>query len=269
MPQPARNLLGVAGHPVGHSRSPAMHNAALGALGLDWLYVALPLPPELFAEAVVALPQSGFRGINVTVPHKRAAHDLADERSPAVTAIGAANTLTFEGGAIRAENTDAGGLIDALGGSARGLRALVLGAGGSARAAAWALREAGADVSVCNRTRARAKDLACELEVGYVAQPTPSDLLVHCTSVGLDGRTSVPEAVEMLGLSGLDPPPTVVDLVYGVTETPAATWARTGGSRVVEGTEVLVRQGARSLEVWTGRPAPVAEMRAAVEGRRG
>jgi len=105
--------------------------------------------------------------------------------------------------------------------------------------------------------------------VRYVAQPTPSDLLVHCTSVGLDGRTSVPEAVEMLGLSGLDPPATVVDLVYGVTETPAAKWARTGGARVVEGSEVLVRQGARSLELWTGRPAPVGEMRAAVEGRRG
>ena len=200
-----------------------MHNAALRELGLDWLYLPVPIPPALFADTVQALPGSGFHGVNVTVPHKEAAHDLADESSAAVAAIGAANTLTFDGGVTRAENTDAGGLIDALGHLPRGLRALVLGAGGSARAAAWALREAGADVSVCNRTPTRARTLASELEVRYVGQPGPSDLLVHCTSVGLDPSTSVAQAIETLGLAGLDPPPTVVDLVYNNTETPVAT----------------------------------------------
>ncbi|MBA2793325.1 MAG: shikimate dehydrogenase [Thermoleophilaceae bacterium] len=264
-----RTLLGVAGFPVAHSRSPDMHNAALRALGLDWLYVPVPVPPELFAETVRALPASGFRGVNVTVPHKEAAHGIADVRSPAVTAIGAANTLTFDGEVLRADNTDAVGFIDSLGESPRGLRALVLGAGGSARAVVWALREAGADVSLCNRTPARAEKLAAELEVRHVRRPTSSDLLVHCTSLGLDPGTSGAQAIEMVGRRGLDPPPTVVDLVYADTETPVTAWARTGGARVIGGIEVLVRQGARSLELWTGRPAPVAEMRAAVEGPRG
>src|ERR671917_1503020 len=112
-----RTLLGVAGAPVAHSRSPAMHNAALAEMGLDWLYVPLPLPPERFEQTVRALPGSGFRGINVTVPHKLAAHRLADEHTDAARAIGAANTLTFTDGRIAADNTDAGGFLDALGGS--------------------------------------------------------------------------------------------------------------------------------------------------------
>src|SRR5688500_15384496 len=101
-----RTLLGVAGYPVSHSRSPAMHNAALAELALDWLYVPLPLPPERFAETVRALPASGFRGINVTVPHKLAAHAVADRHTDAALAIGAANALTFADGEIRADNTD-------------------------------------------------------------------------------------------------------------------------------------------------------------------
>ena len=261
----SRTLLGVAGFPVAHSRSPAMHNAALRELGLDWLYVPVPLPPDRFAETVRALPGSGFRGINVTVPHKEAAHALADELTVAAAAIGAANTLTFEGGAVRADNTDAGGFLDALGSSPRGSEALVLGAGGSARAVAWALREAGAAVSVWNRTPERAKALAAELGVRHAERPTAADLLVHCTSVGLDPQSSPPEALGMLGLSGFDPPATVVDLVYASAVTPVIAWARAGGARVVEGAEVLVRQGARSLELWTGRTAPLATMRAAVQ----
>src|SRR3954454_7423425 len=98
-------LAGVLGYPVGHSRSPAMHNAAFAALGLDWHYVKLPVPPERFSETVRALPASGYRGANVTIPHKVAALDLADEASPAATAIGAANTLIFEDGRITADNT--------------------------------------------------------------------------------------------------------------------------------------------------------------------
>ena len=133
-----RTLLGVAGFPVSHSRSPAMQNAALAELGLDWLYVRLPLPPERFAAAAAAFGDSGFKGINVTVPHKVAAHDLAAELTPAAAAIGAANTLTYGAGGIAADNTDAGGFIDALGEEPRGWRALVLGAGG--RPAPWSGR---------------------------------------------------------------------------------------------------------------------------------
>src|SRR3954452_24046360 len=112
----ARELTAVAGWPVAHSRSPAMHNAAFAALGMDdWLYTRLPLPPERFAETVRALPASGYRGINVTIPHKEAALELADSATKAAAATGAANTLTFRDGAVEADNTDAQGFLDALG----------------------------------------------------------------------------------------------------------------------------------------------------------
>ena len=158
--------LGVLGWPVAHSRSPAMHNAALRAVGLTgWRYQRLPVAPELFAETVRALPGAGFAGANVTIPHKEAALALADEATAAARAIGAANTLTFApGGAIAADNTDAPGLLAALG-DLRPRSALILGAGGSARAVAYALAQAGAAVAVWNRTPERARALAADLGV--------------------------------------------------------------------------------------------------------
>ena len=261
----APTLLGVAGFPVAHSRSPEMFAAALRELGLDWLYVRLPLAPERFAATARALAASGYRGINVTMPHKRAAHDLADERTAAAVAIGAANTLTYEDGRIEADNTDAGGFLDALGSDPAGTTCLVLGAGGSARAVAWALREAGAaQVSIWNRTAERAADLAADLGLRHVARPEPADLVVNCTSVGLEAGLAGGEAAAAVGIDGLAPPATFFDLVYGADPTPLARWARAGGARVVDGREMLVRQGARSLERWTGRTAPLDAMRAGV-----
>jgi shikimate dehydrogenase len=260
----APTLCGVLGHPVGHSRSPAMHNAAYRQLGLDWRYVRLPVPPDLFAETVRALPASGYRGANVTIPHKVGALRLADAASPAAAAIGAANTLTFAEGRVEAENTDAGGLLDALDRSVDGLRALVLGAGGAGRAAAWALRQAGAaEVAVWNRTPERAMELADDLGVNFAERPRPADLLVNATSVGMAGEDEA-EALAALGLDALAPPPLVADLVYRAdAATPVQHWAQRAGAAVVDGLEVLVRQGARSFELWTGRPAPLDTMRAA------
>ena len=251
---------GVAGWPVAHSRSPAMFAAAFEAVGLpDWRYTALPLAPERFAETVRALAGSGYRGLNVTIPHKEAALALAGEATPAAAAIGAANSLTFEDGAIEADNTDAPGLIAALGEALAGRACLVLGAGGSARAAAWALREAGAEVWVWNRTPERAAAVARDLSVAHAEGPIPCDVLVNCTSVGLGegGR------IEDLPLAGIAPPEVVVDLVYGDAPPPVAAWALERGSRVVDGIEVLVRQGAASFERWTGISAPVENMRQA------
>jgi shikimate dehydrogenase len=258
-------LAGVLGFPVAHSRSPDMHNAAYQALGLDWRYVKLPVPPALFAETVRALPRSGFRGANVTIPHKHAALELADERTPSADAIGAANTLTFtEGGAIEAHNTDAPGFLAAIGENARGLRALVLGAGGAGRAVAWALREAGAaEVAVWNRTPERAKALADDLGVTCVPRPATCDLLVNATSVGLKPRLDEAATLAALQLDELSPPPIVADLVYGHSPTPLLAWAERGGSRTVDGLEVLVRQGALSFERWTGMEAPIDVMRSA------
>jgi shikimate dehydrogenase len=257
-------LCGVLGHPVGHSRSPAIQNAAFAAVGLDWRYVKLPVAPALFDETVRALPASGYRGANVTIPHKLAALGLADDASPAARAIGAANTLTFADGAIHADNTDAAGLIDALDRPLRGVRALVLGAGGAGRAAVWSLREQGAEVSLWNRTRERARALAEELGVSAVERPSGCELLVNATSVGLDPDDG-DEALAALGLGGLQPPATVVDLVYRAdgSPTPVAAWAARAGADVVDGLEILVRQGARSFSLWTGLPAPLDAMRAA------
>jgi shikimate dehydrogenase len=248
-------LAGVLGFPVRHSRSPAMMNAAFAELGIDWLYLHLPVPPDLFAETVRALPGSGYRGANVTIPHKLAAHDLADELTDAATAIGAVNTLSFEGGRITGDNTDAGGLIDALGGE-RPASALVLGAGGAARAAVWALREAGVEVTVWNRTPERASELAGEFGVGAGERPARAELLVNATSIGL----AKGDSLDQLPLVEAD---TVVDLVYGPEPTELVRWAERRGARVVDGLEVLVRQGARSFERWTGRTPPVDTMRRA------
>jgi shikimate dehydrogenase len=253
--------LGVLGWPVRHSRSPAIHAAALAELGLEreWRYQLLPVPPELLAETVRALPGAGFVGANVTVPHKEAALALATEASDAARAIGAANTLTFHAsGAIAAENTDAPGLLDALPDSPRGRTALILGAGGSARAAAWALRHAGADVAVFNRTPERAQRLAADLDVRAADAPEPADLLVNCTTVGLHDADAAP-----VELATLHHYATVVDLVYRPGGTALARAAAERGIPNVDGLEILVRQGALSLELWTGRPAPIGAMRSA------
>ena len=233
-----------------------MMNAAFAELGMDWRYVHLPISPQRFVETARGLPASGYRGANVTIPHKLAARELVDELTPAAEAIGAVNTLSFEGGRILGDNTDAGGLIDALGTEAAGKRALVLGAGGAGRAVVWALREAGADVAVWNRTPRRAEELADDLGVRAVADGEPSDILVNATSVGLRGE----DPTEQLPLAPAD---LVVDLVYGDEPTAVCRWAEARGARVVDGLEILVRQGARSLALWTSKQAPLVAMRAA------
>lgn len=258
------SLAGVLGHPVEHSRSPAMHNAAFEALGLDWRYVKLPVAPEVFDETVRALPASGYRGANVTIPHKEAALALSDDATEAARAIGAANTLTFADGRTHADNTDAAGLLAALPGEPRGMTALILGAGGAGRAAAWGLSEAGAEVSVWNRTPERAESLAAELGVANVDAPVGAELVVNATSVGLQPG----DAVEELPVAWVDPPRVAVELVYGEHETPFTAWARASGAELVDGLEVLVRQGALSFERWTGQEAPIEVMRRAARASR-
>ena len=239
---------GVAGWPVRHSRSPAMHRAAYEALGLDdHHYQRLPLPPELFNETVRALGEAGFAGINVTIPHKERALGLATTGTKRAREIGAANTLTFTDGGIEADNTDAPALLHALGEPPG--TALVLGAGGSARAVVWALRQAGTDVAVLARTRKRAEVLGVRL----VDEVEPAECLVNCTPVGLDDPDAVPAPPEGF--------PTVVDLVYREGGTALIRRAGQAGARTVDGIEILVRQGALSLERWTGMDAPLDAMR--------
>jgi len=269
--------LAVLGQPVAHSRSPAMQNAALDELGLalEWSYEAIDVGPDRFEEVVRSLPGAGFAGANVTLPHKTAALALADRVSDAARAIGAANTLSFTDGSIVAENTDATGIMAALPEPPAEARAIVLGAGGSARAAAWALREAGAEVSVWNRTAERARALAAELGIAVedrdASEPlTPQDfdLLVNATTVGLEqagARAAEAADLEPLPLDrdSIGPWHVVIDLVYGAHETALAELARARGARLVDGLEVLVRQGAASLRVWTGLEPPLEVMRRA------
>jgi shikimate dehydrogenase len=256
--------LGVCGWPVAHSLSPPMQNAALRVAGLaGWRYIRLPLPPELFAETVRALPAAGFRGVNVTIPHKAAALALADSASDTAREIGAANTLTFADGAIHADNTDAPGLIAALP-DVTDRTALVLGAGGSARAVVWALLRADTtDVAVWNRTPERAEELAAALGARAVTAPGRFDVVVNCTSVGLHDPDAtfkaLPLDADSLGAGSL-----VVDLVYRPGGTRLLEAARTRGAGVVGGLEILVAQGAASFERWTGRTAPRQAMREAV-----
>lgn len=244
-----------------------MHNAALAAVGLEgWRYQLLPVPPERFAETVRALPAAGFRGVNVTIPHKRTALALADEATARASAIGAANTLTFEAGRIIVDNTDAPALIAALPFSAAGRTALVLGAGGSARAAVWALRDAGAaEIRVWNRTPERAERLCAELGGTPVATAVPSDLVVNCTSSGLDALDSFKHLP--LTADDLDRFDCVIDLVYREGNTLLIRAALARAIPVLDGLDILVGQGALSFERFTGRPPPVEVMRAAVRAR--
>jgi shikimate dehydrogenase len=261
----ARTRLGVLGWPVAHSLSPQIQNAALEAAGLSgWRYQLLPVAPELFAETVRALPGAGFRGANVTIPHKRAALALADRPTDRARAIGAANTLTFsDEGVIDADNTDAPGLIEALPFAPAGRTALVLGAGGAARAAAWALKDAGAvEVRVWNRRPERAQALADELGVNAVQRPAAADFLVNCTPIGMNGERAkfkeLPLEADEISMYTC-----VVDFVYSHAETPLIEAAKAQGVPAVDGLDLLVAQGALSFERFTGVPAPLEVMRAA------
>jgi len=242
-----------------------MHSAALAGLGLsgEWSYEAIDLAPDELEPRVRAMQGEGFVGANVTVPHKGAALSLADTLSETAREIGAANTLSFAAGEIHADNTDAQGLLDALPEPPVGRRALVLGAGGAARAVVWALVREGATVDVWNRTPLRAEHLCAELGGTRVKAPDGAgfELIVNTTAAGLRGED--PFAELPLEPAGFAAGQTVVDLVYGDRPSRLLAAAEAAGATVVDGIEVLVRQGALSLAIWTGREPSLDTMRAA------
>jgi shikimate dehydrogenase len=244
-----------------------MHNAALVELGLagEWSYEAIEVAPDDFERRVREMPGEGFVGANVTVPHKGAALALADSLSETAREIGAANTLSFEPEGIRADNTDAQGLLNALPESPGGKRALVLGAGGAARAAVWALVREGAKVGVWNRTALRAEHLCAELGGAQVAKPDQGayELIVNTSAAGLAGED--PFAELPLDPAGFASGQIVVDLVYGERPSPLPAAAEAAGAATVDGIEVLVRQGALSLRIWTGHEPSLEAMRAAAQ----
>ncbi len=258
-----------------------MHNAALAELGLgnEWTYEAIDVEAAGFEDLVRSLPERGFTGVNVTVPHKLAALQVAATASDAAQTIGAANTLSFANGEISAENTDATGILDAIETPVAGLRALVLGAGGSARAAIWALHNQGAKVHIWNRTPEKAAALATEFAVESL-EPSdegldigPYALVINATTIGLEqASVRAPTHADLkahpVDADSMDATKTVVDLVYGTHETAFAAHARARGARVIDGLEVLVRQGAASLLIWTGIEPPLETMRRAAGSNR-
>jgi shikimate dehydrogenase len=273
-------LVGLIGWPVEHSVSPAMHNAAFAALGLNWGYVPLPVLPELVAVALQELRAQGFQGANVTAPHKQTVMAYLDEVTEVARAIGAANTLLLRDGKLIGHNTDADGFRLALahaGVEPAGGRAVVVGCGGGGRAVAYGLLKAGAaQIVVLGRNLGRAEALAEALsEVADASQrlravPLTSDslvqwarsadLLVNATPLGMapdQGSSIWPED------RPLPAHVTVVDLVYNPPETRLMRQARESGARAIGGLEMLVRQGALSFELWTGEPARLDVMRSA------
>ena len=269
MSEPEKKRLAVIGHPVAHSRSPAMQNAALAAMGLaaEWSYEAIDLAPDEFDSRVRGMEAEGFAGANVTVPHKGAALAVANTRAEVAREIGAANTLSFSAGEIYADNTDIGGLLDSLPGPATGQPALVLGAGGAARAAVWALVRDGAEVGVWNRTPSRARRLCYELDGTPITEPhqLDYDLIVNASAAGMHGEDPFSELP--LDPAGFGAKQVVVDFVYGEQPSRLLGAARAAGAHTIDGLEILVRQGARSLKIWTERDPPIDVMRkAAREG---
>jgi shikimate dehydrogenase len=271
----------VLGYPVGHSRSPAMHNAAFAELGLDWVYDAIEVAPADFDAVVRGLPERGYVGANVTVPHKLAALAVADSATDTARAVGAANTLSFADGSIAADNTDVDGFLRALRrqvpGAPAGMHALVLGAGGAGRAVVYGLlREGAARVEVWNRNPARASGLVEEFRglaqggsaLIAVAEPQLAgvNLLVNATSVGMAGgkrNDAHSDDFKLLRISAdtLGEVQVVADLVYRDGGTALLREACARDLIRVEGVDILVQQGAASFELWTGRKAPLEAMR--------
>lgn len=244
----------VLGDPIGHSLSPAMHNAAYASLELPLRYEALQVPAGELALALDHLAALGYRGVNVTLPLKEEALGWAESASPMAVRVGAANTLHLA--RRHAENTDAPGFMEALAGLAsfaEGTRkALVLGAGGSARAVVAALDDAGWDVRVWARRHERAVELAAALGGRAVQVPDPegAHLLVNTTSAGLAG-----EAPTVLW-DRAQPGTHLMDLAYGGAARPFLEAAQSRGLAGCDGTAMLVAQGALALESWLGTRAP-------------
>lgn len=249
-------LFGVVGDPIAHSLSPLIHTGWIKAHGLDAQYDAIRIPDGEFADRVHELEAQGVEGLNVTLPHKRAAAELARHASEAVARLGVANTLHRKDSAWHADNTDVGGfqdmLTDVLDASLKDKRITVLGAGGSARAVVYALSVAGAEITLCNRTLSRAEALFDDLEIrdGRVldlktglSELEAADLVVNTTSAGLSGVSFV--LPEGRGRA-------FVDISYGAAAEQILEPARTSGWRTSDGLSMLVHQAARSFEIWFG-----------------
>ncbi|HET7032671.1 MAG TPA: shikimate dehydrogenase [Casimicrobiaceae bacterium] len=264
----------VMGHPIAHSRSPMIHGYWLEKLGIAGRYELVDRTPEAFADFFTHLAANGYVGGNITVPHKEAAYRLVDRRDDIAEAVGAVNTVWYEDARLMGSNSDPHGFIANLdelapGWDVPGCRVVVLGAGGAARSAAYALLERGAEVALANRTVERAAALAAHFGArvsgyGFDALPAllgSTDVLVNCTSLGMVGKP--PLAID---LDPLKPSAVVYDVVYVPLETPLLAQARARGQRIVDGLGMLLHQAGFGFQKWFGvLPQVTRELRALVE----
>ena len=267
-------VCGVIGDPVEHTISPSMHNAAFSALGLDFVYLPFRVAKRTSPGAVQGMRALNIRGLNVTIPYKVKAMTLLDEIEPSAHSIGAINVIVNDGGTLKGCNTDAEGFLRTLkeqGVAVRGKTAVILGAGGAARAVSWALAEAGAALIILNRTPGKAMELAGDIAraAGHPAEALQLNannlaialerghIIINTTSVGMS-----PETGETLLKSDMiKPRHIVVDIVYNPVKTRLLKEAEKAGAGTINGLDMLVWQGALAFEKWTGREAPVEIMR--------
>jgi shikimate dehydrogenase len=285
----------VLGHPIQHSASPAMHNAGMAVLGLNWRYLAFDVPPDNLRAAIEGARTMKFIGLNLTVPHKLFALGLVDERDESAQQWGAVNTIRFEAldtqgqwrpiaqfaGAVPDEirangfNTDADALARALREEldwkpSSGDGVLVLGAGGAGRVAALKLASEGAGILfLVNRTIAKAEAMAAEIRNRYPRQEVTVgypknkvDLVINATSLGLQPDDDLPFDSKQFSLKQTR---AVYDMIYRPAETPLLKAAKATGCRAANGLGMLLHQGARALEIWSDKPAPLGVMRRALE----
>jgi shikimate dehydrogenase len=269
-------ILGIIGHPVAHSLSPVMHNAAIEALGLEYVYVPFQVAPDHLTTAIHGLRSLGVRGFNVTIPHKSAIMPLLDRISPEAELCGAVNSVKLENDLLVGYNTDGAGLLkslrDDLGFDPAGAIVLVLGAGGAARGALASLCSAGASrIIVANRTRERGKALVetfrdrfgdvsfhlSSLEKGSLEENLKdADLLLNTTSVGMNGSS-----FEGLNLATMGNRAMVYDMVYAPPETPLLADARRNRLACANGIGMLAAQGESAFSIWTGVEPPQGLMK--------
>jgi shikimate dehydrogenase len=270
-------VCGVIGDPIEHTLSPAMHNAAFEHLKLDYVFLAFKVKAAEVKNAIRGMRGLGIHGLNVTMPHKKAVIDYLDEVDETAEFLGSVNTILNGNGRLRGFSTDGAGALNALkenGVNPRGKKLLLLGAGGAAKAIAFAFAKEVEELVFLNRTPEKTKALteALSSKVGKKVTGetlTPHaiqknmqdvDILINATSVGMHPHVGQ----SLVAPQWLKPDLTVMDIVYNPTETKLAKDAKAAGARVISGVEMLIYQGAASFEIWTGCAAPVKVMRKAV-----
>ncbi len=264
MTAPQKKLYGIIGHPLGHTMSPALHNSGFNMFCLQSVYMAFPTPPEKLAEFMDSFRTLPMYGASVTIPHKETVMEYVDSITPRAAKVGAVNTLYWKDGAIVGDNTDVLGFMAPLKDKKKIFKkALILGAGGAAKAVLAGLQELGINnISICNRTAQRAEHLAIQFNIDAIAWEDrgsgDADLVINTTPMGMSGEhvDATPFSAEMFQECG-----TAYDLVYNPLETTFLRTAKKAGWETIDGLHMFAAQGAEQFRLWTGKTIPHEHIR--------